>query len=108
MRVAILDVDGRFTGRTYSGPLVHVPLRPGETWVPWSPELRFDPPTREIDPWREVRRERDRRLSETDWIVLRAVERGEPAPPEWLAYRQALRDVTKQPDPEAIDWPEAP
>lgn len=58
--------------------------------------------------WRGVRAERNQRLAETDWVVSRALEAGESVPAEWVAYRQALRDVTKQPDPEAIDWPEAP
>jgi hypothetical protein len=58
--------------------------------------------------WAAVRLERDTRLAACDWVALRAQERGEPVPPEWLAYRQALRDITQQPDPAAIAWPVAP
>ncbi|MGE3596629.1 MAG: tail fiber assembly protein [Dehalococcoidia bacterium] len=58
--------------------------------------------------WKLVRAERDRRLSECDWRVMRAIERGDTPPIEWLEYRQALRDVTKQDDPQAIRWPEVP
>lgn len=58
--------------------------------------------------WGAVRRDRDGRLAATDWVVLRSADRGEPVPPEWLAYRQALRDITKQPDPMNIDWPTPP
>lgn len=55
-----------------------------------------------------LRFQRNRRLAETDWVVLRAADRGEPVPSEWLAYRQALRDITDQADPLAIVWPVAP
>lgn len=58
--------------------------------------------------WESVRRERDRLMNATDWRVTRAIELGQVLAPEWVAYRQALRDVTKQPDPFAITWPAAP
>lgn len=58
--------------------------------------------------WLKVRRDRDHLLAATDWVVLRAADTGQPVPPEWLAYRQALRDITEQPDPLNIEWPVAP
>ena len=58
--------------------------------------------------WAQARARRDRLLAACDWVVTRAQERGEPVPPQWLAYRQALRDITEQPDPEQIQWPVAP
>ena len=58
--------------------------------------------------WAAVRRDRDTRLAATDWRVVRAQESRVPVPPEWIAYRQALRDVTQQGDPEAIEWPVEP
>lgn len=58
--------------------------------------------------WKMIRAERDRKLAECDWRVMRAIERGDQAPIEWLEYRQALRDVTRQDDPLAIRWPEVP
>lgn len=58
--------------------------------------------------WRHVRAERDRRLRESDWVALRALEGGPATTPAWRAYRQALRDITTQPDPLAIVWPEPP
>ena len=33
---------------------------------------------------------------------------GTAVPQPWLDYRQALRDITKQPDPMNIDWPTPP
>lgn len=78
------------------------------TWR-WDDESRrwVAEPTTEAH-WRVVRAERDRRLAATDWLVVKAAERGEPIPEAWRAYRQALRDVTSQPDPLAIEWPEVP
>ena len=68
--------------------------------------------------WAAFRAERDRRLAETDWMVARAYERGEPVPEAWAAYRQALRDLPKTLTNEevlawyegrgSVPWPEAP
>ncbi len=58
--------------------------------------------------WAQVRAQRNALLAASDWVRLRANDRGELMPTEWLTYRQALRDVTEQPDPFAIEWPTAP
>lgn len=58
--------------------------------------------------WARVRYERFVLLAECDWRVTRATETGIPLPAEWVAYRQALRDVTTQPDPFNIVWPTPP
>lgn len=56
-----------------------------------------------------ARAKRDRLLSESDWIVARSIETEDAAPHEWLAYRQALRDVPEQEGfPKTINWPTAP
>ena len=55
--------------------------------------------------WRAVRQQRDQLLSNTDWWVTVAQENNEPVPENRRAYRQALRDITKQPDPFNISWP---
>ena len=63
--------------------------------------------------WEALRAERDRRLAESDWVVILAYERGEPMPREWAAYRQALRDLPSQLTDEQvlagdIPWPSKP
>jgi hypothetical protein len=63
--------------------------------------------------WAAFRTERNRRLAETDWVVARAYERGEPVPEAWAAYRQALRDLPERLTDEQvlsgeIPWPEPP
>lgn len=85
------------------GQLLDMPPRPG-------PQHTFDYKAKAWslsveNAWAAVRAERDRLLTATDWRLLRAAETGVPVEVEWLEYRQALRDVTKQPDPSAIKWP---
>lgn len=58
--------------------------------------------------WEGVRADRNAQLAASDWIVTRSAEAGVPVPTGWRTYRQALRDVTGQPDPFAIVWPTPP
>lgn len=64
-----------------------------------------DPRTPETQ-WQLVRRQRDALLAQSDWTQLPDVP---PATKEtWAIYRQALRDVTLQPDPFNVAWPVTP
>jgi len=96
----------------------------------WDESNTVDPPTQEeIDAEIEIvraeainfwlRRQRDRLLYETDWIVTKYTELGQPMPEEWKNYRQALRDITENISDIVIDphdstmlgnvnWPEKP
>mgnify|MGYP000706873742 CR=1 FL=1 len=56
-----------------------------------------------------IRAERDKLLTECDWLVIREQDIGTPIPHEWKAYRQALRDITDQLDfPDDVSWPISP
>ena len=56
-----------------------------------------------------ARNQRNRLLTETDWVVVKHNELGTPIPQEWLDYRQSLRDITEQTGfPDNIDWPQEP
>jgi hypothetical protein len=56
-----------------------------------------------------IRSRRDSRLQESDWVVARSYERGEPVPANWVSYRQALRDITAQAGfPYSVEWPTKP
>lgn len=58
---------------------------------------------------RNIREERDRLLSATDWVVVKANERGNPVPQAWADYRQAMRDVPDQAGfPYSVEWPTKP
>lgn len=56
--------------------------------------------------WGEVRKERDRRLAQSDWTQLPDVPLATKE--AWAVYRQQLRDVTEQADPLGVAWPVAP
>ena len=58
--------------------------------------------------WVGIRLQRNRLLSETDWVVTKASETGVAVSNEWKTYRQALRDVPTQSDPDNITWPTKP
>lgn len=56
-----------------------------------------------------ARGQRNMLLQSCDLVVIRSYESGVPVPTEWVAYRQALRDVPAQPGfPENITWPTKP
>lgn len=44
----------------------------------------------------EVRKERDKLLSDSDWVVISSLERGKLVPQDWVDYRQDLRDIPFQ------------
>jgi hypothetical protein len=61
--------------------------------------------------WSQIRQQRNTLLTQSDWTVTA------PDLPEsildkrvqWLEYRQALRDITKNTtDPTQIEWPQVP
>lgn len=56
-----------------------------------------------------ARRDRQRYLAECDWTQGKDAPLTKAKQAEWAAYRQALRDVTDQPDfPTSISWPAPP
>ena len=56
------------------------------------------------DKWENVRRERNRKLAETDYLALSDNTLAD----NMKTYRQELRDVPKQSDPDNITWPTKP
>jgi hypothetical protein len=52
--------------------------------------------------WQVVRTQRNQMLKDTDWTQLSDSPVDKAA---WALYRQALRDITQQPDPFNITWP---
>ena len=55
----------------------------------------------------EVRKERNKKLAETDWTQSRDVTLSDDA--KWKTYRQSLRDITKTYKTlDTVKWPTAP
>jgi hypothetical protein len=60
-------------------------------------------------PLKDLRIERDRRLTECDWVTLRSYSTDIPVPDEWKTYMQALRDLPSvTEDPANPVWPVRP
>lgn len=66
-------------------------------------------------PMARLRRERDVRMKDVDWVTLKSVRTGEPIPQEWKDYMQALADITETQTPTLADgqlgnvtWPVRP
>jgi len=60
--------------------------------------------------WADIRERRNKELTESDWVVIKAKEEHANASIDssWIDYRTALRDITKQSDPDDITWPTKP
>ena len=87
-------------------------LKPGAEWttrgdnysdIEWLDKSQTIPTEEELnskiselqteEPLRLLRKERNKRLAECDWIVTKYAEYGYNIPKEWRNYRQALRDL---------------
>ena len=67
---------------------------------------------------RLLRVERDKRLTDCDWVVTKAIETGDMVSNVWKAYRQSLRDLPLSSSPQldsyynldltSVNWPTEP
>jgi len=56
-----------------------------------------------------LRQERNKRLSQCDWVAIKAYSTGAPVSEEWKTYMQALRDLpANTEDPSNVTWPHEP
>jgi hypothetical protein len=89
-----------------NGQAVAMPPKPSEFHeFDYTTKQWFDPRTDETQ-WAVVRAERNRLLAESDWTQLPDVPLATKT--AWAEYRQLLRDITLQPDPFNIMWPDKP
>ena len=64
----------------------------------------------------ELRRQRDARLAECDWVVTKSLESGSSVASNWKTYRQQLRDLPSSASPQLdsnenltnVTWPTKP
>lgn len=61
-----------------------------------------------IDKWDAVRKTRDVYIRETDFTQLPDTPITDKSRAEFVEYRKQLRNITNQPDPFDIMWPEKP
>lgn len=135
-------VDGLNPGQSPTTQILPVAdaimkLRPGCRWhlvgfeyegLVWEDDIDKKPSKEEVialaqqlfneAPMRELRRQRNNRMRDVDWVTLKAMRTGEPIPQEWLDYMQALADITETcPNPKFgndkrtllnVTWPERP
>ncbi len=104
----VLDETGYWPDQVYfeDGAIIQKPAKP-------SIFHQFDYATKQwIDPrtpddlWAAVRVQRNALLSASDWTQLPDVPGATQS--AWTSYRQALRDITNQPDPSNVTWPTEP
>ena len=63
----------------------------------------------DAQPLKELREERNKRLTACDWVTLKAYSTDTQVPEEWKVYMQALRDLpANTEDPSNPVWPTAP
>ena len=106
-----IEVEGTFSLDQYYDPvegiLIPYPYKP-------HPSAIFD---FEVMEWKvsfsdlmfDMRYSRKVLLLESDGAIASYTDTGQPVPPEWIAYRQALRDLPSQPGvPYEINWPVKP
>ena len=76
------------------------------------PKEEFEAKLQELidaQPWKELRTQRNKRLAECDWVVIRAYSTETPVPEEWKVYMQTLRDLpSTTEDPANPVWPVQP
>jgi len=100
-------------------------LKPGAIWtmrgdiLEWQDDNITAPTDEQIqtkydelvaaEPLNLLRKERNAKLAETDWVVTMHKELGTNIPAAWKTYRQALRDITDTyTSLDDVVWPEKP
>lgn len=87
---------------------VQIPTKPSAHHVfDFAAKQWVDPRTNETE-WRNVRQKRDTKLRDSDWTQIPDSALAAQKKQEWATFRQALRDITNQPDPFNISWPAKP
>lgn len=101
-----------YDARTQTVALSSAPTKVGSDWtIGWvvSDKSAEEIQTYDDSAGKSVRQQRDKLLSECDWVVIMHTEKGTNIPLAWEVYRQALRDITDQSGfPHSVDWPTKP
>jgi hypothetical protein len=98
------DVQEKFVGSVFA----ILPSEVVETkiWRSYTPEEQAEIDSQKA---KQVRSERNTKLTECDWTQLNDTPLDNAAKIQWTAYRQALRDVPSQAGfPHNVVWPTKP
>lgn len=102
-------IEGQYPGNQFyieNLTAVAIPPQPSDHHeFDYTTKQWVDPRTAETE-WPLVRAKRNQLLAQSDWTQLPDVPISTKE--AWAIYRQALRDVTLQPDPFNITWPVPP
>jgi len=110
MRQGVEQVDGKWFTKHVLGPIFTdrpaTDTEPAQTAAEQEAAYKAQ---KDAEQSKAVREQRSQKLKETDWVVVKHLERNENIPGAWEVYRQALRDVpTQQGFPWNVTWPEEP
>jgi hypothetical protein len=102
------QIDGKWYTKHVLGPVFTDTTFEGVTTTALEHETAYKA-MKDAEQAKSVRQQRDDKLKESDWRVIKALESNTPQDFAWAAYRQALRDITIQAGfPWTIDWPTNP
>ncbi len=108
-RDGVEQIDGQWYTKYVLGPIFQDTTSPEglvTTAAEWMDAYKA---AKDAEQAKSVRTQRDTKLAECDWRVIKALESNIPQDFAWATYRQALRDVTQQSGfPWTIDWPVQP
>jgi len=102
------QIDGKWYTKYVLGPVFVDTTFEGVTTTALEHETAYKA-QKDAEQAKSVRKTRDDKLKETDWIVIKNLELNANIPGVWEVYRQALRDIPNQSGfPWTITWPDAP
>jgi len=109
MRQGVEQIDGKWYTKHVLGPIFNDTTdEEGNVTTAAEHEAAYKA-QKDAEQAKAVREQRSQKLKETDWVVVKHLERNENIPGAWEVYRQALRDVpTQQGFPWNVTWPEEP
>lgn len=109
MRQGVEQIDGKWYTKYVLGPVFTDYTKEDGTVVTAAEQEAEYKARKDAEQATAVRADRTRRLADTDWLVIKHLERNENIPGAWEVYRQALRDITAQPGfPWTVQWPNKP
>lgn len=108
-RAGVEQIDGKWYTKYALGPIFQdIPAegdRPAQTA---QEQMDAYKAMKDAEQAKSVREQRNRKLAESDWVVIKAMETGAAVPADVAAERQALRDITTQDGfPWNVTWPGA-